>query len=258
MSLLLKLDSIQGGDPMIRDGKRSISKDIIRFMEFIDGVTVKRTEISSIALKNVRYGRTGGSKIRVMYGDERVLGERSGKKIHGFSMGYEDDHDDEEGIEVENPRIPVNGKGGYSRNKNGGFEKIPAKVKKNVSFAENGNVYRVFASAREPISNGDNSSSEGSGSGDDEREIVDNLRRGVEEIRVLSKGDEEAHSEDGGSPHSSDGGRNRRRNLRDEDSYELVGHYQGENEEFTFSTIPVKMESGADLMKKRNSLKIVE
>ncbi|KAF7136409.1 hypothetical protein RHSIM_Rhsim08G0074100 [Rhododendron simsii] len=265
-NLLLKLDSIQGGDPMIRDGKRSIIREIIRFMELIDEVAVKRCEISSLALKNTIYRRTGGNKIRVIYTDERVLGEKKlggrVEKIHGFSGDSDYDRDDEEGIEVENPRIPVNGKAGYSHNRNGGFVKTPAKVKKSVSFAENGNVYKVFATTRKPVSRGDTNSSDGSDSADNEIEILDNLCRGVEEIKVLPKGneaDEEVNSEDGGSPHSSDGGRNPRRNLRDEDSYEVIGHYQGENEEFTFSTPhPVKMESRADLVKNRKSLKIVE
>ncbi|KAE9466628.1 hypothetical protein C3L33_01478, partial [Rhododendron williamsianum] len=204
-NLLLKLDSIQ--------------------------VTVKRCEISSIALKNVRYGRTGGNKIRIMYTDERVLGEKKSggrvEKIHGFSVDSDYDRDDE-GIEVENPEF----------------------------------LSMVFATTREPISRGDTNSSDGSDSADNEIEILDNLCRGVEEIRVLPKGneaDEQVNSEDGGSPHSSDGGRNPRRNLRDEDSYEVIGHYQGENEEFTFSTPhQEKMESRADLMKNRKSLKIVE
>lgn len=200
-----------------------------------------------------------------MYTDERVLGEKKSggrvEKIHGFSVDSDYDRDDE-GIEVENPRIPVNGKAGFSHNRNGGFVKTPAKVKKSVSFAENGNVYKVFATTREPISRGDTNSSDGSDSADNEIEILDNLCRGVEEIRVLPKGNEadgQVNSEDGGSPHSSDGGRNPRRNLRDEDSYEVIGHYQGENEEFTFSTPhQEKMESRADLMKNRKSLKIVE
>ncbi|KAJ6421577.1 hypothetical protein OIU84_028866 [Salix udensis] len=42
MDLLLKLDSIQGGDPMIRDGKRSVTRDLVRFMEFVDGFRNKK------------------------------------------------------------------------------------------------------------------------------------------------------------------------------------------------------------------------
>ncbi|KAK9271535.1 hypothetical protein L1049_001895 [Liquidambar formosana] len=57
MDLLLKLDSIQGGDPMIRDGKRSISRDLLRFLEFVDGVSVKRHQLSTKAMKTVRFGR---------------------------------------------------------------------------------------------------------------------------------------------------------------------------------------------------------
>ncbi|GAY32610.1 hypothetical protein CUMW_287480, partial [Citrus unshiu] len=55
LDLLLILDSLQGGDPMIRDGKRSVSKDLIKFLEFVDGFVAKRHEISTKAAKNVRF-----------------------------------------------------------------------------------------------------------------------------------------------------------------------------------------------------------
>ncbi|KAI8020409.1 hypothetical protein LOK49_LG04G03432 [Camellia lanceoleosa] len=275
MNLLHKLDSIQGGDPMIRDGKRSIRIDIIRFIEFIDGVSKKRSEISSIDLKNARFGRTGnksrvlygGQKIsiadfREMAGDERVLVEKLRgrvEKIHGFSRVSEDDYDEEEeGIELENPRIFINGNVCASHNREGGLVKrqggVQPKVKKNVSFADNGNVSRVFLSTHEPISTGDTNSSDGSVSIDEERELVDNLCREVEEIRGLSNGsqdDDEAHTEDGSE-------RNPRRNLGAEENYEISGHHEGENGNFVFSApLPVKMESKADLMKKRKAVKIV-
>lgn len=248
MNLLHKLDSIQGGDPMIRDGKRSIRIDIIRFIEFIDGVSKKRSEISSIELKNARFGRTGnksrvlygGQKIstadfREMAGDERVLVEKLRgrvEKIHGFSRVSEDDYDEEEeGIELENPRIFINGNVSASHNREGGLVKrqggVQPKVKKNVSFADNGNV-----------SSGDTNSSDGSVSIDEERELVDNLCREVEAIRGLSNGsqdDDEAHTEDGSEI-------NPRRNLGAEENYEISGHYEGENGNFVFSApLPVKM-----------------
>ena len=38
---------------MIRDGKRSISKDLVRFLEFIDGFAMKRHGLSFKAMKNM-------------------------------------------------------------------------------------------------------------------------------------------------------------------------------------------------------------
>ncbi|CAN1217228.1 BAG family molecular chaperone regulator 8, chloroplastic [Linum perenne] len=42
MDLLLKVDSVQGGDPMIRDAKRSISNDLVSFLELVDGFASRK------------------------------------------------------------------------------------------------------------------------------------------------------------------------------------------------------------------------
>ncbi|WVZ99217.1 hypothetical protein U9M48_044546 [Paspalum notatum var. saurae] len=41
MGLLLRLDAIQGGDPMIREGKRAVSRELNRILEFVDKVLVR-------------------------------------------------------------------------------------------------------------------------------------------------------------------------------------------------------------------------
>ncbi|KAJ1263615.1 hypothetical protein BS78_09G199500 [Paspalum vaginatum] len=41
MELLLRLDAIQGGDPMIREGKRAVSRELTRILEFVDKVLVR-------------------------------------------------------------------------------------------------------------------------------------------------------------------------------------------------------------------------
>ncbi|KAJ7963799.1 BAG family molecular chaperone regulator 8, chloroplastic-like [Quillaja saponaria] len=43
MDLLLKLDHMQGGDTMVRDGKRSVNKDLVCFLDFVDGIAAKST-----------------------------------------------------------------------------------------------------------------------------------------------------------------------------------------------------------------------
>ncbi|KAK6128878.1 hypothetical protein DH2020_037395 [Rehmannia glutinosa] len=42
MNLLLKLDTIQDGDPMVRNGNSCLSRELNKFLDFIDGVCVKR------------------------------------------------------------------------------------------------------------------------------------------------------------------------------------------------------------------------
>ncbi|KAG0518764.1 hypothetical protein BDA96_09G205000 [Sorghum bicolor] len=44
MGLLLRLDAIQGGDPMIREGKRAVSRELTRILEFVDKVLIKEHE----------------------------------------------------------------------------------------------------------------------------------------------------------------------------------------------------------------------
>ncbi|CAK9162979.1 unnamed protein product [Ilex paraguariensis] len=208
MDLLLKLDFIEGSDPMIRDGKRSITRDLIGFMDLVDGFSVKRNELSSRVGKSVRYAgsdnnprvshsekRVGAVECKDFGSDKRILLEKirgQVEKIQRFSRASQDD--DENVMELENSKIFVNGKYGVSPNRRGVFVKrhgeLEAKVRRSVNFAENGNVHRIISSsgeAGEPVLIGDCNSSDGSDSVDAERVFVDNLGREIEEIRVSSK-----------------------------------------------------------------------
>lgn len=275
MDLLLKLDSLQGGDPMIRDGKRSISKDLIKFLEFVDGFAVKRYEISAKAAKNVRFVgnsikprifRTNGGDLSGVQAEVTSKLRHGIEKIHGFSrvIKSEDEDVELEGFheliddddEEENPRV--------SRNKNGVLVKryvvAQPEVKKNVTFAENGNVYRFIGNGSSKsngsISSGDGTLTDESVSSDDNGQGIE-----VEEIKGLPKeteDDEEVYFENRGSLQSSDGERNPRRSTKAEGRNEIDKDYKVEDGQFVFSApVPVKMESRADLMKKRKPLKIV-
>ncbi|XP_057952947.1 BAG family molecular chaperone regulator 8, chloroplastic [Malania oleifera] len=247
MDLLLQLDSIQGGDPMIRDGKRSISRELVRFLELVDGVSVKRRELPAKVVKNMRLAQNG-RKSRVLV---EKLREPS-KQIRGFSRVCENDDEDVElegfhhaSDDEENPGVVVNRTHGTLVKRS----RLQAKVKKTVSFAENGDLCRVLTSTYEPISSGDVAGI------DDERELAENLCRELEETTAVSRGSED----DEEAPQSSDGERNRRRNLRSGSNYEIRGHYQGPKENFVFSApLPVKMEeSSADsINNKRIALKM--
>ncbi|KAJ0098654.1 hypothetical protein Patl1_21808 [Pistacia atlantica] len=278
MDLLLKLDSIQGDDPMIRDGKRSISMDLVKFLEFVDGFAVRRNEISCKGSKNVRLVRHDGNKSRFLRsnsGDSskdqidlmKKLRERV-DRINGYSRvsktedevveleGFHQFIDDEE---LENPRV--------YRNKNGVLVKehivAQPKVKKSVSFAENGNVYRIFSNdnSHEPNSSGDGTLTDESVSSDDNGIILENICTKVEGSKGLSEvteDGEELYLENGGSVQSSDEERKPRMSLRSEDTDEIIGDYIGQDGHFVFSApLPLKMESRIDLMKKRKAVKIV-
>ncbi|XP_068336251.1 BAG family molecular chaperone regulator 8, chloroplastic [Pyrus communis] len=271
INLLLKLDTIQGGDPIVRDGKRSISRDLVRFLEFIDGVVMKRHGLSLKAVKNVRSGQNV-NKPRVLPAkcgrdvgwDQREkienLRDRI-EKIRGFARIAENDEEDVEleGFQHDSDEDEENLR---LRFKNGVLVKrrgLQPKVKKNVSFAENGNVYRVFSNSDEPVSGWD-----GSDSSDDHGELVENPCGEVEEVKGIAQeteeDDEEAHTENGESPQaSSDGEINpgARMTPRREDMYETRGRDQGQNEYLLFSApLPVKMESKADTIKRNNAVKL--
>ncbi|XP_059293887.1 BAG family molecular chaperone regulator 8, chloroplastic [Lycium ferocissimum] len=238
MDLLVKLDSIQGDDQLIRDGKRSISNELTRFLKVINGVTV----ISRRIVKKVR----NGNKARVFSSDAGMeLGTNSNEAIDKFVD--ESEEEDEEG-EHQKPRMSEVGKSGVLRNRDEG--RLKPKQKKSVSFAENVNGQESY---------------------DAELELMKNLSKRVEKIGILSKdGAEVDEEEDGGGSSGSsdneimdpdyisrkDNGYYERRNVRDENE----NANENETESFLFSApLPVKMEGrAADYVNRKKGVKIVE
>ncbi|WCJ25629.1 BAG family molecular chaperone regulator 8 chloroplastic [Euphorbia peplus] len=279
MDLLLKLDSIQGGDPMIRDGKRSISGNIVRFLEYIDAITVKKHERVCKAVKNVRFVRSS-SKPRALNSNGHLsvpqkelvkkLSERV-EKIRGFSRVFDNDEedvelegfqelidDDEE--EEEYQTVLIDRKHINSKSKNGVLVKSTCgkpRLKKSVSFAENGDLCRIFSDPPEPVLNGDGSLSDESDYEDDEEHgdhIETEERKGMSED---AKNDEVYQDEKGAPSHISNGERRAARNPRS-DYCEMISYDQDEDGRLVFSPpVPLKMESRADLMQKRKTVKIV-
>ncbi|KAK1423344.1 hypothetical protein QVD17_18643 [Tagetes erecta] len=166
MNLLIKLDSIQGFDPMIRDGKRSISRELIRFMELIDEMCV---ESEVIRVKNVRFGQNSKKSMDSV---SRVFGLKNQRKCAG--------------------QIRI---GELTKSQG----KSQQKVKKNVKFDEDGNVYRLFKSSNNQVLSGGSSNV-----GDDEEEVE------VEEIGVCSK---EPEVEEDESSEMSENEMDQRKNL---------------------------------------------
>ncbi|KAJ7971046.1 BAG family molecular chaperone regulator 8, chloroplastic-like [Quillaja saponaria] len=271
MDLLLKLDHIQGGDTMVRDGKRSVSKDLVRFLDFVDGIAAKKNGLSIKTTKNARSGckvnkyKLLGSK----YGEDlgvdqwerlenlRDRVERMCKlskvseiveddvELEGFDHQISDDDDGKPcGFISRNNGLPLSKKGVWVKR-----HELQPKVKKSVSFAENGNVSRVYGNTvntHELISSGDGACLEESVSSDEQRELLENLCTEVEVGMGSYEGaedDEVIPLKNGGSPQSSDGERNPRRVLKSESRNDLTGQFQRQNGKFVFSApLPVKME----------------
>ncbi|XVE68268.1 hypothetical protein DITRI_Ditri09bG0053800 [Diplodiscus trichospermus] len=265
MDLLLKLDSFQGGDPLIRDGKRSVSRDLFQFLEHIDSLALKKHRLLYKNAKNARVLGNGG-KARILRSNSGEIVEKLRErveKLERFSSNEDRDDDVElEGFhqvigEEENPRFSITGKGGVgvAQNRNGGVlvkrQGSQPRVKKTVSFAENGNMYRIINSG-----NGDGSLTDESVSSDDNGETRENL---IKKSGGLVEIEEEVNLDNEESLQSSHGEKNTRRNLTRQARSEIDGDYQIRDVDFVFSApLPVKMESKAEMIKKRKgALKIV-
>lgn len=215
-NLLLKLDAIQGGDPMIRNGKTSLNREIYNFLDFIEGVCLQRRTIGVSVRQSSNNGRS-----RVSNSGKKIGNVESGcskrvnvEKLRGLVERIDrlaEELDEEQGDEIENPNDEfVMRKYGVSAIPTGGLVKqhggVRPKVKKNVSFAEDGKVYRLLSRHNQPYqeecSNG-SIDKDGLDDDDDEKEFEDDLRREIKEIGVSSKEDAEEEVEDGCS--SSDG-----------------------------------------------------
>ncbi|XP_057436070.1 BAG family molecular chaperone regulator 8, chloroplastic [Lotus japonicus] len=274
MNLLLELDSIQDCDPMILDGKRSISRDLVQFLDSIEEVAMKKHLHCVKAVKNPRYGRkvqkpknVGDEEKRKLLQNLRGRVERISKLCNNPSANGEDlepdegiyDHEDEDEDGVTN--VLMSRRSEVSANKNGGFVQrqgvVQPRVKKSVRFAENGNTYEVYNSSTcEPDLNGDVTCSEGSSSGDDQVEVLENVSCAVEDVLDSSQGAENDDSV--GSPHSSDDGEKlSRKGLRNGGRIIVKEQVQGHQEQLLFSApLPLKMENRTD-SKKSKGVKIL-
>ncbi|XP_076922318.1 BAG family molecular chaperone regulator 8, chloroplastic-like [Bidens hawaiensis] len=206
MSLLIKLDSIQGSDPMIRDGKRSISRELIRFMELIDD------EKQVISVKSVGFGKNS-------------------KKAASRDFGYQERKFLEN---LKNARKCDENGPSVSQIRKVDLGPSQPKVKKNVSFDENGNVYRLFKSGHDPDGSDDSNGDDG--------EVE------VEEIGISLK-DTEVEEEDESSEMSGNEMDHPRKNLRTRVHRRIKKNRPDQEEEddeadsFVFSApLPAKME----------------
>ncbi|XP_010553974.1 PREDICTED: BAG family molecular chaperone regulator 8, chloroplastic-like [Tarenaya hassleriana] len=204
MDLLTQLDFIQSrDDPMLRDGKKSLSRDLVRFLEYVDGCAVKRHEIILKHAKDTSF-IASSSKCRSLRSRHLDFGSCEDKnseklrkrmeKIIISSKGNEDNN-----VELEEfhfvtdtgEDIPVvsvdNVKVGNLRSRNGVMVKgnvgLKPRVGRTIRFDKRGDAYPVYGSAHEPASNGEEDSVD-----DDEEILVMSHDNGVSHSSKTRKG----------------------------------------------------------------------
>ncbi|XP_015962706.1 BAG family molecular chaperone regulator 8, chloroplastic [Arachis duranensis] len=282
VNLLLQLDSIEGCDPMIVDGKRSISRDLVQFLDSIEGVAVKKHTRCVKAAKSGRVSQRVNKPRDSGDDDERrkllqnlrgrverisrlcKLSETNEGDLehdHGDGVGgnYDYNYDDADGYGdgVANVVVPPKKNGVFVVQKQG----FQPRVKKSVKFAENGKICEVYSGSSasyEPDLSEDVACLDGSSSSDyDQGEVSEIVGNAAEDVAVDSsqgaEDDEEeaALVENGGSSRSSDDGR-RNPNIRGIKNNGRNVVNQGHQERILFSApMPVKMENKAELMKSK-------
>ncbi|KAI3835094.1 hypothetical protein MKX03_016780 [Papaver bracteatum] len=262
MDLLLKLDSVQGGDPMIRDGKRLISRDLVRFLEFIDSITVKRQQISSKSMKNVRIQTGNNQEFRVCHdqgGNPKVL-DKLNQRIQNCYRVIDDengtDDDEEEEGEIEDLH-PVDDEQENSRNPNYGIlvkrPNVSVKLKKNVKFADDEQNVFVCSSGSQ---DSDSDVVSIGGGGNDQRQFVESLSRNADEIVGGYSSKVSEDDDDEGASQSSNGSEGSTREYVKTEVMNNNGsnkQFSNGNGNFLFSPpMPVTMEPKIDdLMSRR-------
>ena len=269
----------KGCDAMIVDGKRSISRDLVQFLDSIEGVAVKK---HMRVVKAAKSGRVGQ---RVNKSRDSCDDEEKGKLLQNLRGRVERirrlckvSENDEQDLDLEGVHHVVGG-GDYDYDDGGGDRgvsnvlinrrnEVPPKknvvfvqkqgvqprVKKSVTFAENGKICEVYSGGDyEPDLSGDVVCLDGSSSSDDQGEVLENIGCAVEDVVDGAEDDEAALVENGGSPQSSDDGkRNPRRGLKNNGRNVVKGQLQAHQERILFSApLPVKMENKGDLMKSK-------
>ncbi|XP_022991002.1 BAG family molecular chaperone regulator 8, chloroplastic-like isoform X2 [Cucurbita maxima] len=259
MDLLLHLDSIQGNDPMVKGSKKSLSRDLVQFLDRIDNLSVKRNGgLPLKTMKNTGLGQNV-SKSRVSTPKQLKNSENQKgtieklksriEKICERSKFFENDgrdldlkrfhhvgDDDDEEEEDESPRIHDKNRD-QTRDQNlGNGHQIQPRVKKSVRFAENGSLFRVLGSNSPHEDYGVLDERDERDSGDELVEDIFNEAVEIKEFSEVAEDDEEeAHGE------MSDGERNPGRKMS-----------SGNGGSSFSAPLPMKMENKADLIMKNN------
>ncbi|CAA0820275.1 BAG family molecular chaperone regulator 8-chloroplastic [Striga hermonthica] len=257
MELARKLDTVQGGDPMIQDGKNLVKRELVKFMDFMDGFYIER--VSSSSGVNMRY-KQSNSRIRVPNGKREMGNLKSGsaknvtmEKLRGLVERIEkikeELDEDEENSVIDGSDVFVQNhcvSGINNMNLANQYYRARPKLKKSVSFADDGEICRVLNRNSESILE-DNDDDNGDSVGLVRRDFENgDVGREVEENEVLSKEDDDGE-EDEVEAHLE--------NLRNECIMQRKMYKQGEDDGIDFSVpLPLKMEKGANFIDKRKKL----
>ncbi|XP_019185545.1 PREDICTED: BAG family molecular chaperone regulator 8, chloroplastic [Ipomoea nil] len=258
-NLLLQLGAIQDSDPMIRDGKNSITRELVKLIELID---VESYSLSSRIVKNVKHGcAKNKSRVHVLQEMEKMesIINKYLELRKSVEEEEEEEDDDDEEEEFESPRVSVVKKSGVLRKgglgkRNGG---VNSKVNKGVSFAEDSNIFRYPQVNLKPVSDREGDSVDGN------EELIENLCRRVEDLGVSLKDvevDEEAQLEDGGgSRGSSDAETEPNYSSRKEGKFGIRLDQGDDNGTFVFSApLPVKMEGRAGFSNRHKTVRFAD
>uniref|UniRef100_A0A7N0RF50 BAG family molecular chaperone regulator 8, chloroplastic n=1 Tax=Kalanchoe fedtschenkoi TaxID=63787 RepID=A0A7N0RF50_KALFE len=259
VELLYKVDSIQDRDPMIVNGKRSLTRDLVGFLDYIDTIALERSGALTRRVKKVSVvqAQSGGKRVQDLRSEWRGLGRDRRVVIETMRGEVEDDEgEDSEAAssgEEETSSFPFPSISPHGvKKKSFGFcnaglgDKQGARVrgKKNVNFADDGRNRNVI-SIREPVSN-----KNGGSGGGGQREMLESLRKRVVEMEAglagkvaPDDGDEVEESESGTSD-----GEFRGTTSSDPKTEQKTRHqHPGDDEEFTFPTPDhAKIDSRAD------------
>jgi len=251
---------------MIVDGKRSISRDVVRFLDSIEEVALRKHVFCVKEARSVRSGKkvqtprnAGDDERRKLLHNLRDRVEKLSRlcKVSANDEEDEEDSESEEGVHDDGvTNVLIGGSSEVSPNKNGVFlrkQGVQPGVKKSVRFA---NICDVYSrGVRYP----DRSCS----SRDEQGEVLDNVSGAVEDDGVDSYqgGDDEEEVlvvEGGGSPGSSDDGeRSSRRVLENEGRNAVKEQLHEHQEKLLFSApLPLKMENRSGV-KKSKGVKIL-
>ncbi|XP_027082882.2 uncharacterized protein [Coffea arabica] len=181
---------------MIKDGKKSISQELTGFLDLIDGAIVKKFEISAKLVAKNAPRKCGGLYNEHKSGTFACRNLAKNKRLEDLVDGIDAlftkvpiGHNVEDKEDLEIPGISLNRTARSGHPSDG----LGAKVKKSVSFVENGKVYRIHRKMFEPVSVGDcDSSGDESYSVGAEGELKDDILRKTEEVGgILQKWREE-------------------------------------------------------------------
>uniref|UniRef100_A0A1J3HZC8 BAG family molecular chaperone regulator 8, chloroplastic n=1 Tax=Noccaea caerulescens TaxID=107243 RepID=A0A1J3HZC8_NOCCA len=174
--LLLQLDSVQGRiDPMIRNSKRSLSRDLVRFLQHVDDCAVKRCDFVAKSAISVcfmgshskRRGSDGKKPQGFGVAEDRTtekLRNRMGK-VSVTSSEDEDNNEEPDFMTDDSEEVPVKSVDkrniGSSKSRTGDSVKgnvAKPPVRKTMVIDRNRNVYQVYGNTHDLTSSADDDS----------------------------------------------------------------------------------------------------